>query len=294
MCIVGPTASGKTSLAVALALQYQGEVVSADSRQIYRGLDVGTEKVTVEEMQGVPHHCIDIASPRRAFSVEQWKRRAERAVRGIVRRGNLPIVAGGTGQYLDALVYNQSFPAVPPNSTLRTRLARRSTTELYAQLQKLDPERARTVDKFNPRRLIRAIEIADALGSVPKLQRTEAVYTTLWIGLNPGIEQLTERINARLDDTLTQGLVQETQMLRDMHLSWNRIDELGLEYRSAAAYLRGKLSAVDMRTRMQLDLRQYAKRQLRWFKRNKEIHWYTDPDAAFAACEEHSLLSSMS
>ena len=181
--ILGPTASGKTALSIALAKKYGGEVISADSRQVYRGLDIGTEKVTKKEMRGVPHHCIDIASPRQAFSVTQWRKHAQKAIDRIVHNENIPIVAGGTGQYIDALVYNTVFPAVKPNYTLRRELEKKTCAELLKQLQQLNPVRATNIERENPRRLIRAIEIATALGGVPSLRKKEAQYDVIWIGI---------------------------------------------------------------------------------------------------------------
>lgn len=283
--IVGPTASGKTELALVLAKKINGEVISADSRQVYRGLDIGTEKIRGRDMRGVPHHCIDIASPRRTCSVETWRTHAQRAVRDIQRRGGVPIIAGGTGLYVDALVYGMTFPHVPPNTALRRRLAKWSAERLYAYLFKLDPERAATIEKQNPRRLMRAIEIAEALGAVPALTRT-ARFTVTWIGLNPAFTVLEKRIRARLKTTLRRGLVAETRMLRDtLGLSWKRINELGLEYRIVGEYLRGELAKKDLENKLYQGVRRYAKRQLRWLKRNKDIVWYESPEAALAATD---------
>jgi tRNA dimethylallyltransferase len=279
--IVGPTASGKTGLGIELARQIGGEVISADSRQVYRGLNIGTEKVTKRETRGVPHHCVDIASPRRAFSVEQWRRHAVRAIRGIVRRGKVPILVGGTGWYVDALVYGITLPNVPPDHHLRARLAKLSPQELFPILHKLDPVRAETVEQKNPRRLIRAIEIATARGAVPVLQYDTPAYDVLWTGLNPGLEILEERITKRLEQSMRRGLVTETKALRsELHLSTKRIEELGLEYRTVDRFLQGNLSKEDLQSELLVGLRRYAKRQMTWFKRNKNIIWYTDPDNA--------------
>lgn len=281
--IVGPTASGKTGLAIQLAKILGGEVISADSRQIYRGLDVGTEKISRRDMRGVPHHCINITSPRRAYSVEHWRTHAERAMRDITRRGHVPIVAGGTGLYVDSLVYGTVFPKVAPNTALRQELEKLPTNTLLARLVEMDPERAESIEKENPRRLIRAIEIVTALGKVPTLNKQKARYDVTWIGLNPPFEVLEERIRARLKKTLRRGLVAETKKLRDeMGLSWNRINELGLEYRTIGEYLRGELPKKDLEQKLYEGVRRYAKRQLRWLKRNKDITWYSDADKALA------------
>ena len=240
--IVGPTASGKTGYAVTLAKKLGGEIISADSRQVYRGLDIGTEKITPREMRGVPHHCIDIASPRRTCSVERWRMCAQRAIQSTVKRGGVPIIAGGTGLYVDALVYDTAFPRVAPNIALRKQLETWASEKLLARLMELDPDRAETIEQKNPRRLIRAIEVATALGKVPALKKQTAQYDVIWIGLNPPFETLEKRIRTRLKKTLERGLVAETCMLREeLGLSWNRINELGLEYRIVGEYLRGEL-----------------------------------------------------
>ncbi len=259
--VIGPTASGKTSRAIALAKERDGEVISADSRQIYRELDIGTEKVTRRKMQGIPHHCLDIASPRRACSVERWRRYAQRAIDDIVRRGKVPIVAGGSWFYVNALVYGTEFPKVEPNAHLRKRLERKTPKELYTLLASLDPVRAATIEHTNPRRLIRAIEIANTLGSVPPLRGREAQYIVEWILLDPPLAELEVRIAQRLDRTLRRGLVHEVEGLRKKGLSWKRIHELGLEYRAVGELLRGILPRSSLKERLLRDLLRYAKKQ---------------------------------
>jgi len=277
IAVVGPTASGKTGLSIELAKKYNGEVISADSRQVYKKLDLGTEKVTEEEMQGIPHYCIDVASPKRAFSVEQWRRRAQKALTRIEKHSALPIVAGGTGFYVDALVYNYSFPKVPPNYKLRNELSKLSVEELFETLERLDVRRAQTIESKNPRRLIRAIEIAAALGRVPSLSKRKTDFDVLWIGLNPGLEELTDKIKKRFNKTLESGLIIETNMVRNqLGLSWKRINELGLEYRIVGEYIRGEISIEEMREKNIRELRKYAKRQMTWLKRNTEIKWFTN------------------
>jgi tRNA dimethylallyltransferase len=282
--ILGPTASGKTGLSIALAQCIGGEVISADSRQIYRGLDIGTEKITHREMCGVPHHCIDIASPRRSFSVAQWRRHAERAIADCYRRGAMPIVAGGTGLYIDALVYGIDFPSVKPDMALRHELETKPARELYATLQKLDPARARTIEKQNHRRLIRAIEIARALGKVPTLTSKKPLYDVTWLGVNPPFPVLEERIATRLDQALKKGLITETKKLREeLGLSWKRINELGMEYRACGAYLHGELPKAELRDTLIREVRRYAKRQLTWLKRYKEVVWHESAEVAIRA-----------
>ena len=166
--IVGPTSSGKSDLAVIIAKKFKGEIVSADSRQVYKGMDIGTGKITKKEMRGIPHHLIDVASPRQKYSVAKYKREAEKAIRDITNRGNIPIVCGGTGFYIQSIVDDIVFPEVKSNSNLRKKLSKLSPEELFLELKKIDENRAQKIDPHNPHRLIRAIEIATELGSVPQ------------------------------------------------------------------------------------------------------------------------------
>jgi len=279
--IVGPTASGKTGLSIALAKKYGSEVISADSRQVYRSLNIGTEKVTKKEMVSVPHHCIDVANPKRAYSVEEWHREAKKAIGVIVQKNKIPIIAGGTGFYIDTLVFGNSFPAVKPNAQLRKQLEKKTTEELLSILKKLDPKRAKTIEQKNPRRLVRAIEIATALGKVPTIKKQKPLYEVEWLGINPSIEILTARIEKRLEKTIKKGLLAETKWMKnELGLSWKRINEIGLEYRVAGEYLRKEITKEEMKEKMLRELRKYAKRQMTWFKRNEKIQWFkTGEDA---------------
>ncbi len=288
IAVVGPTASGKTDLAVELARRFNGEVISADSRQVYTGLDIGTGKATKREMKGVPHYLLDVATPKRTMSVVQYERLATRAICDILKRGKIPIVCGGTGLYIDAVLTNTSFPAVPPNATLRRALAKLSTAELFKKLSSLDPERAENIDAKNPHRLIRAIEIATVLGSVPSRKPAALRYDTLIIGLTLPREKLGERIHARLLARMRRGMVAEAAKLHAGGLSWKRMEALGLEYRFLAQFLQGKLSKEDMLRELETAIRNYAKRQMVWFKRNKDIHWF-DP----ASLDDRKKITSL-
>lgn len=278
IAVVGPTASGKSALAVEIARAVGGEVVSADSRQVYRGLDIGTGKVTTREMRGVPHHLLDIASPRRTLSVVEYTRLATRAIADILKRGRVPIICGGTGLYIDALLTTASFPEVPPNANLRKKLLKLSTEKLFEKLQKLDPARAATIEHTNPHRLIRAIEVATALGKVPARTAVTPRYDTLWIGLTLPREELSARIHTRLIARMRRGMVAEAKRLHAEGLSWKRMDSLGLEYRFLAQFLQGKISKEKMIELLNIAIRQYAKRQMTWFKRNKNIQWFAPRD----------------
>lgn len=273
--IVGPTASGKSDLAIHLARNFNGEIISADSRQVYRGLDIGAGKVSKKDQRLAKHWLIDVADPRRRFSVAQFKSRASRAIADIIRRGKLPIVCGGTGLYIDALVYDLNLPEVPPNRQLRTKLEKQSAEQLFARLQKLDTERAWTIDRHNKVRLIRALEIIAAAGKVPELNTDysshKPEYDILWLGLNP--KNLDNLIATRLAKRFRQGLIAEIKKLRDSGVSFKRLYELGLEYRWVSEYLQNKISKQEMESGLLSAIRQYARRQMTWFKRNKNIRW---------------------
>lgn len=272
--VLGPTASGKSDLAVALAKRFNGEIISADSRQVYKGLNIGTGKITKREMRGVRHYLLDVASPKNMFTVTEWKEMAERIIADIARRGKLPIICGGTGLYIQSIVDDIAIPKVPPNMKLRMQLEKKTPVQLFTLLLKLDPARAKTIDPHNPRRLIRAIEIASALGSVPILNtKQQGKYDILQIGIKTPDEILKKRIRSRLLRHLKHGMISETRRLHTQGLSWRRMDELGLEYRLLAQHLQGKLAKNELAEQLNTAIWHYARRQKTWFKRNKEIVW---------------------
>lgn len=275
IAIVGPTASGKTGLSIKLAKKYNGEVISADSRQVYRGLDIGTEKITKDEMADVPHHLIDVSDPKDVFSVKDFKEMAGDFIEKISERGNLPFVVGGTGFYIDTLLYGLEFPEVSPNEMLRKELEEKDTVDLFSLVMEKDPIRATTIDPNNRRRLIRSLEIIEELGSVPISNKKESVYDVLLIGIKTDEETLKERIEKRLLETINKGLVDEVKSLKDSGVSWERLEEFGLEYKIVSQFLRNEIDDVEMYRNMVHALRQYSKRQKTWFKRNKDIHWFT-------------------
>ncbi len=282
--IVGPTASGKSDLAVKLAHQINGharnasrsdaggEVVSADSRQVYKGLDIGTGKITKREMKGVKHYLLDVVSPKETYSVERFIKDADRAISEIIARKKVPIVVGGTGFYIDALVEGITLPEVAPNQTLREKLGKQSAEKLFTMLSKLDYARAQTIDKHNKVRLIRAIEIAKALGKVPK-SKPKKRYDATYIGIKVDKETLAKRIHTRLHKRIKAGMIKEAENLHKKGLSYKRMRELGLEYRFLADFLEKKTSKKEMLEKLEIAINQYAKRQMTWFKRNKEINW---------------------
>ncbi len=264
--ICGPTATGKPDHGVQLAKEINGEIISADSRQVYRGLDIGSGKITKREMCGVPHHLLDVISPKRVFSVAQYKKLATKAIVDIVARGRTPIVVGGTGFYIDAVICDTLFPEVPPNKILRAQLAKKTAAENFKTLLTLDPIRAHAIDPHNNVRLIRAIEIATALGSVPKLNQKNN-YEIKWVYLDFADEVLKERIHTRLVKRMRQGMVVEVKQLHENGVSWKRLEALGLEYRFVAQYLQGKLSKENMLVELERAIWHYAKRQRTWFKK---------------------------
>ena len=274
LVIVGPTASGKSALAVKLAKKFNGEIISADSRQVYKGLDIGTGKITRKERRGISHHLLDVARPKRQFSVSEYVTITNQAIAKIVEKRKSPIVVGGTGFYIDAITNKVSLPEVPPNKKLRAKLEKKSLEELFKLLKKKDPSRARTIDTKNKVRLIRALEIVEALGKVPELANSLklSAYSFVYIGLNP--KDLDKRIYERLIERLP-GIVREVKRLRKQGLSWKRLHELGLEYRYVSMYVHGYLHREEMVEKLYGETRKYAKRQMTWFKRNKEIKWFT-------------------
>ena len=287
--ILGPTASGKSDIAVALALRLRSgqakklgvkgaEIISADSRQVYKGLNIGTGKITKKEMEGVKHYLLDVTSAKKRFTASDYKILAEKAIQEILDKRKVPIICGGTGFYIDALLGDKQIPEVPPNLKLRKQLEKKSVEELFEILKKLDPERAETIERQNPRRLMRAIEIVKKLGRVPKYEARDMKYDVLKIGIKIPEEKLKKRINKRIEKWFRQGLLKEVRNLHKKGLSWKRMGEIGLEYKLVSLFLQNKISKEDMVERMQIETRQYAKRQMTWFKKDKSIIWRVHED----------------
>ena len=277
--ILGPTASGKSALAVKIAKKINGEIISADSRQVYKGLDIGAGKITKKEMGGISHYCLNIVSPKKIFTVADFKECAEKAIEKIFAKNKTPIIVGGTGLYIQAIVDNIVLPEVKPNWKLRKELEKKTTEEMFEMLKKLDPERAKNIDAKNPRRLIRAIEIAKKLGKTPKLKSMSRRDLDIGqldigqIGIKLPDEILKKNIEKRIKKMLKNGLVSETNKLRKSGLSWKRIYELGFEYKYPALFLQNKIGKDEMLVKMLIENWQYAKRQMTWFKRDKRIKW---------------------
>jgi len=269
--ILGPTASGKTDLSIKLAKKFNGEIISADSRQVYKRMDIGTGKITKKEMQGVPHYLLDVASPKRRFTVVQYQKLALKAIERIYKKNKIPFLVGGTGFYIQAIVDGIVIPRVKPDWKLRKKLEKKNTKELFLMLKKLDSKRAKNIDKNNPRRLIRALEIVKELGTVPPLSLSGPRFELLMIGVKK--ENLEERIKKRLLKRLKIGMVAEVNNLRKSCLSWKRLEEFGLEYRYIAQYLQKKINYEEMIEKIQKESEHFAKRQMTWFKREKRIKW---------------------
>lgn len=276
--ILGPTASGKTSLSIKLAKKFSGEIVSADSRQVYKGLDIGSGKVTKKEMEEIPHHLLDVASPKKRFSVAQYQKLAKKAIKKIQDKNKIPFLVGGTGFYIQSVTDNIVLPEVKPNWKLRAKLEKKSNEELFKILQKLDPKRAQNIDKHNPRRLLRAIEIIMTTGkSVPALQKQyckDGPCNILQIGIKKNKTELSELINKRLLARLkNNAMINEVKKLHRRGLSWKRLKEFGLEYKFVAQFLQKKITYQEMTNKIQKESEHFAKRQMTWFKRDKRIVW---------------------
>lgn len=272
--ILGPTASGKSELAIKLAKKFKGEIVSADSRQIYRGMDIGTGKVTKKEMKGIPHYLLDVASPKRRFTVAQYRKLALRVINKIQKENKMPFLVGGTGFYIQSIVDGIVIPEVKPDWKLRSDLEKKGTQQLFNLLKKLDPRRAKTIEQKNRRRLIRALEIIiKTKRPVPLFRKKPLPYPVLMIGIKKSPEELKKLIKRRLLKWLKNGLIAEVKKLKKSSLSWKRLEEFGLEYRYLAKYLQGKLNYQEMMEKLQKEIEHFTKRQMTWFKRDKRINW---------------------
>ena len=294
--IAGPTASGKSDLAIELAHRLDGEIISADSRQVYRGMDIGTGKVLRDSESvaddeyisgGIRHHLIDIADPNEAYNISDFLRDANRVITDIRARGKQPLVCGGTHFWIQALLEGTSFPAVPPDPVLRDRLSTNTADELYALLEVQDPTRAATIDRKNPIRLIRALEIVAALGTVPSVTQHEPSTTenhSTILVLNPPKDVLRERIRIRLLNRFASGMIEEVAGLHGQGIDWERLESFGLEYRFIAQLLRGFIDQETMRIKLEHAIWHYARRQLsflrRWERQGADLIWTPDSEQA--------------
>lgn len=264
VCVIGPTASGKSARAIEIAKERNGEVISVDSRQVYRTLDIGTEKTMPDEMDGIPHHLIDIRDPEDSYSAGDFVADASTRITEIIARGKLPILAGGTHFYFDSLIYGLPTGGALPE--LRAQLEKLSAEELYKQLKEKDPRRASQVDPRNARRLIRAIELATIHSQVPERKRTEPAYDVEWVVVDVPKEELRARIDSRLQKTLDRGLIEEVRSTRE-RVGDERLNELGLEYRVVGEYLRGERTEASLLPILSAKLWHYARHQKSWIRR---------------------------
>lgn len=280
IAIVGPTASGKSDFAVELARRIGGEVISADSRQVYTGFDIGSGKISTEEMRGVPHHMLDVASPTQVFTAHDYVRKARPILADIIKRGKVPIICGGTGFYIDTLLGRIQLPDTPANPALREEFKAKTAPELYEILRELDPRRADDIDRHNPVRLIRAIEIATALGSVPPMKTQPLPYDVVWFGVRTSEASWRDAVHARLLSRMEAGMLDEARRLHADGLSYRRMEELGLEYRHLAHLLKGEVTETAMLEALERDIVRYGKRQLTYLRKNKHVVWLSEDTLA--------------
>ena len=276
IAVVGPTASGKTSFAISLAEKNNGEIVSADSRLVYIGFDIGTAKPSIEEREGIPHHMIDIVEPEVDYSAGLYAQEAEKKILDISARGKLPIIVGGTGLYFRLLLENYDVPKVEPDYDLRQELSLLSFDELYKILLKTDSVRAAEISKNDKKKIIRAIEIAKHIEKPLSEYKKDPKFDVEWIGLNYPRDILYERINKRVDIMIKDGLIEETEYLLKKH---GRIKNIlyTIGYQEIVSYLDNKISLEEAKEKIKQNTRNYAKRQLTWFRKNSLIKWNCEP-----------------
>ncbi len=294
--ILGPNASGKTDLSIKLAKKFDGEVISADSRQVYKRMNIGTGKITKKEMQAIPHYLLDVVSPKKKFTVVQYRNLALKAIKKIQKKslsshqnsegisgsdGKIPFLVGGTGFYIQSVIDGIIIPEVKPDWKLRKKLEKKSIQELFKMLKKIDKRRAKTIESKNKRRLIRALEIViKTKKPVPLFKKKPPQFELLMIGVKRNPEELKKRIRKRLLERLKIGMIAEIKNLRESGLSWKRLEEFGLEYRYIALYLQSKITKKEMMEQIQKQSEHFAKRQMTWFKRDPRIHWIKTPRQA--------------
>lgn len=281
LVLVGPTAVGKTKLSIELAKELDCEIISGDSMQVYRQMDIGTAKITQEEMQGIPHHLIDIHSPDEAYSVAEFQEQCHRLIGEIHARGKLPFIVGGTGLYVESVCYDFQFAQVGEDKPFRDEQAayaeKHGAEALHAKLMAVDSESAEKLHPNDQRRIIRALEIYHLTGiplsAQPAGQRRESPYQLCLVGLTMDRQMLYNRIEGRIDEMLKQGLVEEVSSLLDKGYGSDLVSMQGLGYKQIISYLQGRESLDDAVTILKRDTRRFAKRQLSWFRHMKDISW---------------------
>ena len=279
--ICGPTASGKTALSIELAKKVNGEIVSCDSMQIYKEMDIGTAKPTLEEMQGIKHYMIGMISPNERYSVADYKKDAKKAIREILNKGKVPIVVGGTGLYIDSLIYEIEYQDIEFDKEYREHLEKevkeKGLEELYNVAKEIDPEAIEKISKNDKKRILRILEIYHATGENKteqerKSRQKEVEYDYKVYALNMDREKLYDRINKRVDKMIEEGLIQEVEKIYKKYNDFPTAMQ-GLGYKEVVEYLEGKLTKEEMIEKIKQETRRYAKRQLTWFRKNKQTIW---------------------
>lgn len=272
--IFGPTASGKTDLSIALALKINGEIISADSMQVYRSMDIGTAKPSKEQIRTVPHHLIDIVDPDEEWNVAGFMDNAEKLIPDIKKRGRVPIIVGGTGLYLNALINGFSFPIAEKDEALRDKLSSKSAEELYAKLCRIDPESAKKINKNDKKRVIRAIEVFESTGTpISKMQKSKKSDGLRLFCMNMEREALYKRINERVDGMIEKGLADEVKALLNKGYSKELNSMQALGYKETVQFLEGSISLDEAVELIKRKTRNFAKRQLSWFRRFENVSW---------------------
>ena len=274
VAVVGTNASGKSDLGVSLALRFAGEIISADSRQVYKGLDIGTGKLSPAEMRGVPHHMINVMTLDTRFSLADFQQQVYRLMDEIRKRGRLPFIVGGTGLYIRAVVQGYQLVPAKPNPMLRQQLEQLSNMELHQALERLSPEAAGLIDFRNRRRIIRAIEVGEQGFPYKAMHVNAPKYHFLQLGLTWPRDILRSRIEARLRRRLDTGMIDEVRTLVDDGVSFNTLEALGLEYRYIGRFLQGEYSDEgQLSSELSRAIYRFATRQLSWFRRDRAIIW---------------------
>jgi tRNA dimethylallyltransferase len=293
LCIVGPTSSGKTLLGIRLSKKFGGEIVNADARQVYREFDIGTGKPiggkrtakggrNMYLFEDIPHYLMDYLPPSELLTVAEWRDKAMVAIRGIRDRGHLPLVVGGTGLYIQALVDNYQIPAVPPQDSFRKAMEGKTLAELVKLLLRLDPAAEKLVDIKNPRRVLRALEVATFTGKPFTEQKGAAkpLIDPLLIAMKRERDELRDRINQAVEAYVEAGWLDEIRRLHKSGIGWDAPAMTSIGYRELGTYIRGEATLEQAIERTKRATWQYAKRQLTWFKRDQRIHWVKDEEEA--------------
>ncbi len=279
--ICGPTASGKTALSIQLAQKINGEIISSDSMQIYKDMNIGTAKPDKQEMQGIKHYLLDFVEPNQRYSVADYKKDAENAIEDILQKGKVPIIVGGTGLYVDSLIYGIEYPNIEFDENYRKKLEKRAEKEglekLYEEARKIDPQAMEKISRNDQKRILRVLEIYNATGKTKTEQeiesrKNEVKYDYKVFAINMDREKLYDRINKRVDIMIQKGLIEEVENLLKKYNEFPTAMQ-GLGYKEVVEYLQGKVLKEDMIENIKRESRRYAKRQITWFKKNKQTIW---------------------